>query len=154
MKQPVLEYRLRKGNETYEAIYHYPDIELEQILARRECEFFVKEGVTYRQLSSAIEGNRFILYVEIYEEEPVTDPLFPPERLVLEIRELNPRNNHPILKIEHHDYHLDILSVIGSVYYYIDGAEWERDSAEIDEDRYVYILYVKATGYKLEEESQ
>ncbi|MGM0752805.1 MAG: hypothetical protein ACQET6_12840 [Bacillota bacterium] len=154
MKQPVLEYRLRKGNDTYEAIYHYPDIELEQILARRECEFFVKEGVTYRQLSSAIEGNRFILYVEVYEEEPVKDPLFPPEGLILEIRELNSRSNHPILKVEHHDYHLDILSVIGSVYYYIDGVEWERDSAEIDEDRYVYILYVKATGYKLEEERQ
>jgi hypothetical protein len=154
MKQPVLEYRLRKGNDTYEAIYHYPDIELEQILARRECEFFVKEGVTYRQLSSAIEGNQFILYVEMYEEEPVKDPLFPPKGLVLEIRELNSRSNHPILKIEHHDYHLDILSVIGSVYYYIEGVEWERDSAEIDEDRYVYILYVKATGYKLEEERQ
>ena len=152
MKEPILEYRLRKGNDTFEAIYHYRNIELEQILARRECEFFVKEGVTYRQLSSAIEGNQFIIYVEIYEEEPLKDPLFPPERLVLEIRELNQRKNNPILKIEHHDHHLDILSVIGSVYYYIDGAEWERDSAEIDEDRYVYIVYVKATGYKLEEE--
>ncbi|UXH42964.1 hypothetical protein N5C46_14845 [Rossellomorea vietnamensis] len=152
MEAPILEYRLRKGNDTFEAIYHYQDIELEQILARRECEFFVKEGVTYRQLSSAIEGNLFIIYVETYEEEPLKDPLFPPERLVLEIRELNQRKNNPILKIEHHDYHLDILSVIGSVYYYIDGVEWERDSAEIDEDRYVYILYVKTTGYKLEEE--
>ncbi|NMH70751.1 hypothetical protein HF072_18400 [Bacillus sp. RO3] len=152
MKEPILEYRLRKGNNTFEAIYHYPEIELEQILTRRECEFFVKEGVTYRQLSSAIEGNRFILYVELYEEEPLKDPLFPPEGLILEIRELNPRKQNPILKIEHHDDHLDILSVIGSVYYYIDGNEWERDSAEIDEDRYVYILYVKATGYKLEEE--
>ncbi|MFI8687860.1 hypothetical protein [Rossellomorea sp. NPDC077527] len=152
MKEPLLEYRLRKGNDSYEPIYHYPDIELEQILARRECEFFVKEGVTYRQLSSSIEGNIFVIYVETFEEEPLKDPLFPPERLVLEIRELNHRKNNPILKIEHHDYHLDILSVIGSVYYYIDGVEWERDSAEIDEDRYVYILYVKATGYKLEEE--
>ncbi len=152
MKEPILEYRLRKGNDTFEAIYHYPNIELEQILARRECEFFVKEGVTYRQLSSAIEGNQFILYVEVYEEEPLKDPLFPPEGLILEIRELNLRNNNPVLKIEHHDHHLDILSVIGSIYYYIDGAEWERDSAEIDEDRYVYIVYVKATGYKLEEE--
>ncbi|OXS60841.1 hypothetical protein B0G93_107122 [Bacillus sp. V-88] len=152
MKAPILEYRLRKGNDTFEAIYHYRDIELEQILARRECEFFVKEGITYRQLSSAIEGDLFIIYVETYEEEPLNDPLFPPEGLVLEIRELNQRKNNPILKIEHHDYHLDILSVIGSVYYYIDEVEWERDSAEIDEDRYVYILYVKATGYKLEEE--
>jgi hypothetical protein len=154
MTRPLLEYRLLKGMNGYEPIFHYPDIELEQILARRECEFFVKEGVTYRQLSSAKEGNLFLIYVEIYEEEPVTDPLFPPPGLKLEIRELNPRKNHPILKQETYEDHLDILSVIGSVYTYIDQTEYERDSAEIDEDRSVYILYVKSTGEMLEEEAQ
>ncbi|XXM72128.1 hypothetical protein ACQ0QQ_21050 [Lysinibacillus sphaericus] len=154
MSRPLLEYRLLKSMGGYEPIFHYPDIELGQILARRECEFFVKEGVTYRQTSSAKEGDLFLIYVDKYEEEPVTDPLFPPQGLLLEIRELNPRKNHPILKQETYVDHLDILSVIGSVYTYIDGREYERDSAEIDEDRSVYILYVKATGETLKEETQ
>ena len=154
MKQPILEYRVRKGSNHYEPIFHYPNIELEQILTRRECEFFVKNGVTYRQLSSAKENELFIIYVEVFEEEPPVDPLLPSEGLLLEIRELNSRKNHPILKTESYDFHLDILSVIGSVYYYINGVEWERDSAEIDEDRFVYIMYVNATGYELEEGKQ
>jgi hypothetical protein len=154
MTRPLLEYRLLKGLNSFEPIFHYPDIELEQILARRECEFFVKDGVTYKQISSAKEGSLFLIYVEIYEEEPVTDPLFPPQGLMLEIRDLDSRGNHPILKQEKYEDHLDVLSMIGSVYTYIDGAEYERDSAEIDEDRSVYILYVKATGEKLEEEAK
>ncbi|MCA1054908.1 hypothetical protein LCM10_07900 [Rossellomorea aquimaris] len=154
MTRPILEYRLLKGMNGFEPIFHYPDIELGQILARRECEFFVKEGITYKQRSSAKEGNLFLIYVDTYEEEPVTDPLFPPPGLLLEIRELDQRKNHPILKQETYEDHLDILSVIGSVYIYIDGHEYERDSAEIDEDRSVYILYVKATGETLKEEAR
>ena len=67
----TLEYRLKKGKDEFVPIYHYPDIDLEQILARRECEFFVKEGITYKQLSSAIEDHLFVIYLEVYEEDPL-----------------------------------------------------------------------------------
>ena len=59
-----LEYRLLKPDDTFVSIYHYQSIELEQILARRECEFFVKEGVTYKQTSSAVEDDIHIVYVK------------------------------------------------------------------------------------------
>ena len=45
--------------------------------------------------------------------------------------------------------HIDVLSMIGSVYTYYQGMEWKRDSAEIDEDRKVYVLYVTPTGYTI-----
>jgi hypothetical protein len=45
---------------------------------------------------------------------------------------------------------LDVLSYIGTVYTYYNGWEWERDSAEIDEDRSVYSLYVTKTGVTYE----
>lgn len=62
-----LEYRLLKPDDTFVSIYHYQSIELEQILARRECEFFVKEGVTYKQTSSAVEDDIHIIYVKEHE---------------------------------------------------------------------------------------
>src|SRR6478752_1207274 len=65
-----LEYRLLKPDDTFVSIYHYQSIELEQILARRECEFFVKEGVTYKQTSSAVEDDIHIIYVKEHEHGP------------------------------------------------------------------------------------
>lgn len=146
----VLEYRLQKGTGHFVPIYHYVDIDLQQILARRECEFFIKEGVTYKQLSSAIEGELFVIYVELYEEKPLEHEYHVQEGIKLEIRECNARQNYPLLYSEYVSNHLDVLSVIGNVYTYIKGHEWERDSAEIDEDREVYVLYVTSTGYRLE----
>ena len=57
-------------------------------MARRECEFFIKEGITYKQLSSGLEENVFVIYVEIYEEDPIEEPDTSGERIKLEIREL------------------------------------------------------------------
>jgi len=150
-RNAVLEYRLHKGNDHFVPIYHYPEIELEQILARRECEFFVKNGVTYRQLSSAIEANLFIIYVELYEEDPIEGELLSEDGILLEVRELNTIKNHPLISSEYVTNHLDVLSTIGSVYTYHYGKEWERDSAEIDEDRKAFVLYVTPTGYSITE---
>lgn len=145
----ILEYRLQKGPEQFVPIYHYPGIDLEQILARRECEFFVKEGVTYKQLSSAIENDLFVIYVEVYEEGLIEKEEDPKQGIKLEVRELNARKKHPLITSKYMTNHLDVLSVIGSVYTYDYGKEWERDSAEIDEDRKVYVLYVTPTGYTM-----
>jgi hypothetical protein len=145
----ILEYRLQKRKDEFEPIYHYPQIELPQILARRECEFFIKDGITYKQLSSAIEEKVFVIYVEIYEEDPIEEPDFIGESLKLEIREYNALKDYPLIKTEWPTDHLEVLSKIGSIYTYHDGKEWERDSAEIDEDRKTYVLYVTPTGYKI-----
>lgn len=146
----ILEYRLRNFKDEFIPIYHYPNIELDQILARRECEFFIKEGITYKQLSSAIEDHLFVIYVEKYEEDPPLEPAPQQTGIKLEIRELNALKDHPLLYTRQAMNHLEILSVIGSIYTYYDNKEWERDSAEIDEDRMVYVLYVTPTGYKIQ----
>lgn len=145
----VLEYRLKKGANQFVPIYYYSDIDLGQILARRECEFFVKGGITYKQLSSAVENQLFVIYVEVYEEGPIEVEQHKLNAVTLEIRELDVRKSHPLIATVSFDNHLDVLSIIGSVYTYCDGKEWERDSAEIDEDRKVYVLYTTATGYMM-----
>ncbi len=149
MNSVILEYRLQKSKDEFIPIYHYPNIELQQILARRECEFFIKEGITYKQLSSAIEDDLFVIYVEKYEEDPVLEPAPSQTGIELEIRELNARQDHPLILTRQAMDHLEVLSIVGSIYTYYNGREWERDSAEIDEDRKVYVLYVTPTGYKI-----
>jgi len=150
-RNAILEYRLRKGNDHFIPIYHYPEIELEQILARRECEFFVKDGITYKQLSSAIEDHLFIIYVEKVEEGPLEPEMLSQDGILLEVRELNAIKGHPLITSEYLTNHLDVLSTIGSVYTYHHQKEWERDSAEIDEDRKAFVLYVTPTGYAITE---
>lgn len=149
----VLEYRLWKGNEEYSPLYYYDNIEIEQILARRECEFFVKNGVTYKQLSSSIEKNIYVIYLELVEEGPQDEEFTSVGNLItLEIREYNALRNHPILDRLYLNNHIDVLSVIGSTYIYVKNKECERDSAELDEDRKMYVLYVSPTGYEWEDE--
>lgn len=148
----ILEYRLWKGNEQFTPLYYYEHIELEQILARRECEFYVKKGVTYKQVSSALEGDLCVIYVQIFEEGPIeTVKGANKDDLSLEIRELNALKNHPLVKILHFRTHLEILTIIGSTFTFVDEREWRRDSAELDEDRMVYVLYGTPTGYKWKE---
>lgn len=153
MKSTNLEYRLIKNKNEYEPLYHYNNIEIEQILARRECEFFVKEGITYKQDSSAIEDEKHIIYVEEYKKEPEdVEDITANGTIKLEIRELSDLMSHPLLASKYFTNHLEVLTYIGTIYIYINGVEWERDSAEIDEDRLVYVLYMTRTGYEWKED--
>ena len=150
MNTALLEYRLFKGRDSFESLFHY-ETTLDQVLARRECEFFVKDGTTYKQTSSAIEGDMHLIYVEKHDEgEKEKEEFNLNGTLKLEMRQFYSRKDHPVIKTLELERHIEILSYIGSLYHYIDGLEWERDSAEIDEDRRVYVLYLKQTGYKME----
>jgi hypothetical protein len=146
-----LEYRLLLDDETYELLYFYENIDLEQIIARRECEFFVKDGMTYKQLSSALEKEVFVIYVEKYCDGTKEDEV-DEQRLLLEVRELNEISNYPLITTLKLYTHLEVMSYIGSSFTYFHGKEWLRDSAEIDEDRKVYVLYVTPTGLILKQE--
>ncbi|MCZ8535941.1 hypothetical protein M9R32_01895 [Paenisporosarcina quisquiliarum] len=146
-----LEYRLYDRTSSYKPLFHYEEIDLHQVLARRECDFYVKEGTVYKQTSSAIEGDWHVIYVEKHEEgEKEKEEFNLNNTLKLEMRRFNKRENYPLLQTLEFEHHIDILSRIGSVYHYINGQEWEKDSAEIDEDRRVYVLYLMETGYKME----
>ena len=71
------------------------------------------------------------------------------KELSLKFANYNALRDHPLIVTEWPTDHLEVLSKIGSIYTYYDGKEWERDSAEIDEDRKTYVLYVTPTGYKI-----
>ncbi|GAB6464606.1 hypothetical protein bcgnr5390_64080 [Bacillus luti] len=56
-----LEYRLR--DET--PIYHFKEMEVEQIFAHRTTNRHVLDGKTYTSISSAVEDNLFVIYVDL-----------------------------------------------------------------------------------------
>ena len=84
-------------------------------------------------------------YLKVYEEDPLENDDILQAGIKLEIRELNALKEYPLIMSEMMTTHLEVLSVIGSVYTYIQDKEWERDSAEIDEDRKVYVLIEEKT---------
>ena len=147
-----LEYRLWLGEENYRLLYFYESIDLPQIITRRECEFFVKDGVTYRQVSSALECDTFVIYVEEYERGR-KEAEVESNGLRLEVRELDAENGHPVIATLELPSHLDVMAYIGNSFTYFHGKEWLRDSSEIDEDRKAYVLYVTATGFVIEGEN-
>lgn len=150
MSSLVLEYRLYENEHSFTPLYHYRFLSLDEVLARRECEFFVKDGVTYKQRSSALENeDYFLIYVDRYEDGPPAK--LETDRIKIEVRELNVLSDHPVLESYWLERHLDALAMLGTTYIYVEGREFMRDSAEVDEDRGMYVLYVTPTGLELED---
>ncbi len=109
MNSIVLEYRLYKNELSFEPLHHYTSLGLDEVLARRECEFFVKDGMTYKQRSSALEGDQyFLIYVDRYTEGPMDK--HETSDIKVEIRTLDDRFDNPLLEAYYVDRHLDALA--------------------------------------------
>jgi hypothetical protein len=147
----VLEYRLNDEFNDFPALYHYKNLEREQIYVRRECDLFVKDSVVYKQTSSALEDDRFVIYLEEEKREtPIhTGPTY--DKLVIEVREFKNIGERRILHTFHCFNHDEILGYLGNTYITLFQKEYCRVLAEVDEDRKAYILFVKATGVIMEE---
>ncbi|MGM7682385.1 hypothetical protein ACSVDA_09550 [Cytobacillus sp. Hm23] len=146
----VLEIRLNDRYKDYPALYHYKDIDREQIFVRRECEYYVKDGIVYEQVSSALEDDRFVLYVNKIGDDTIDPNTRVRENLCVEVREYRRIGEQKLLKIYDCRDHMDVLGYIGNTFIYIEGKEYKRSSVEADEDRQTYILYVNDTGTVLE----
>ena len=72
-KLQALEYRINDESENYPAIYHYQDLNKNEIYCRRRCDYFIKDGKIYRKTSSLLEEEVFVIYVEEDTEEELFD---------------------------------------------------------------------------------
>ncbi|RBW67823.1 hypothetical protein [Bacillus taeanensis] len=147
----VLEYRLNDEFNDFPALYHYKNLEREQIYVRRECELFVKDGIIYQQTSSALEDDRFVIYVEeTKKESPIrSGPTY--DNLVIEVREFKNIGERKILHTYHCFNHDEVLGYLGNTYITLSQKEYCRVLAEVDEDRKAYILFVEDTGLIIED---
>lgn len=142
---PRLEYRLVEDG--FPGLFHYTDISKEEIGVRFSCDYFIKNQVVYEKTSTALEDDLFVIYVERSATE-IPHPFHLTEgalgSVLLEIREVNDDlEDYPIIKVLEIPDLLTLLLYLQSNYINLNHREWEKTSAEIDEDRFVYVLYVK-----------
>lgn len=145
-----LEYRLNDEHHHYPAIYHYHSLHRHEVLCRKMCDYFVKDGEVYKKTSSAKEKDVHVIYVEkVLDEQPFQNTKTY-EHVTLEIRLLKETEPSPLLFTYHVSSHEEASDYFGNDYFQFGEYEYELVSTEIDEDRSTYVLYVDLTGYKYE----
>ncbi|MCV9884340.1 hypothetical protein [Metabacillus halosaccharovorans] len=144
-KSYKLEYRLNDERNHYPAIYHYSFSDPYEIFCRRLCDFFIKEKKVYKRTSSSLEDEYYVIYVEEETDEYVFEQAESYTHVSLEVRKYNEYSVSPLIFTYNLYSHEEALSLIGNDYLWIEEEEYEKISAEIDEDRSTYVLYMVRT---------
>jgi hypothetical protein len=151
-----LTYFLLRDDDSYEPLYTYKagSIDPNEIYARQLCEYFVANGKQYELVSNEMEQQTEMLIVK--EIGPAVtlqeERIYPNEGLRMEFRQYNSPSDMPLLyTLEVNRYgrgHWEIIRYLLKDYVDIPGIGIrKRDSAELDEDRHCYVMYVTPDTY-------
>ncbi|GAA4717072.1 hypothetical protein [Brevibacillus fulvus] len=145
-----LEYRLLDEQKQYPVLYYYNSIDNMEMAMRFACDYLVKDHRVYEKMSCAMEQDVGVIYVKISSEEQAVDYWNTAAnrwgQTQIELRHFREGTVHyPLLHTHYFRDEKEALLHLLSDYLYWDGQEWEKTSAEIDEDREVYILYVRSS---------
>jgi len=148
---PRFEYRLNDKTQDYPFLYYYENMNDIEAAMRFVCDYFVKDGKTWLKTSSAVEAAQFVLYVEKVEEDDAEQGNAKQAaltgRIAVEMREY--RENafeYPLIHQFAFDSQVQALAYLLADTMMLSGQEWEKTSAEIDEDRQAYVYYCRKTG--------
>lgn len=141
-----LEYRLLDDRGQYPVLYYYQDIDETEIAARFVCDYFVKDAVVYERQSCVMEPLTYVIYVKESQEAALEDKSAGQQRknIRIEIRHFSAEaENYPLLFSYEVKQNKEALLYLQSDYFMWSGQEWQKTSAELDEDRMVYVIYAK-----------
>lgn len=141
-----LEYRLLDEASGFPVQYFYDRIGKCEIAMRMNCDYFVKDSQVFEKTSCAIDGGVYVVYVQLADDEKVVDPSQKPDwkTIRIELREYKEDTAYyPVIHTYEFREDLEALLHLQSNFLYLYGKEWEKTSAEIDEDRKVYVWYGK-----------
>lgn len=142
-----LEYRLDEAKENYPALYHYQDIPVEELTLRLLCDFYIKQNQVYQHTWSMVEEEVYVIYVTRFANENLNTTLSSPSldgSIVLEIREFSQgQTEYPLLETKEFSLIQELSPYVLAAYRTLHGEVWETSSLEVDEDRRIYVLYVK-----------
>lgn len=150
-KMARLEYRLLDEANGYPVLFYYDRIDKEEVSLRFACDYLVKGHVVYENTSCAIEQGTYVIYVRHSTEETAVDYAERPSvrwgSIQIEMREYRENTRlYPLVHTFSFKDDDDALLHLQSDYLYLNGREWEKTSAEVDEDRQVYIFYARPAG--------
>ena len=145
---PRLEYRLLDPERNYPVLYYYNGMDKEEITLRFACDYLVKDQHVYEKMSCALEIGTYVIYVRRAEDEQVLDSqlVFAPdwEGIRMEVRHFREGTAHyPVVHTFHFHSDEDALLHLQCDFLFIDGQEWQKTSAEVDENRRVYVIYAQ-----------
>jgi len=143
-----MEYRLLDEARGYPVLFYYDNVNKDEVSLRFACDYLVKGHVVYEKTSCAIENGTYVIYVKRSTEEQAVDYAEAVSArwgsIQIEMREY--QENARVYPLVHTFYFKDdddALLHLQSDYLYVNGREWEKTSAEVDEDRQVYVYYAK-----------
>lgn len=147
----VLTYYIDKGSGQYEPFYEYfiPNVGIDEVYARQLCTYFIMRGTQYELVSTEMNGEKEVLVLkEVGRNLSGEDELsFRGKGLHVEFRSPNERENFRLLTRVPCSTHFDAIRfLLKDVVDIPHIGQKLVTSSEIDEDRGVYVLYVKDLG--------
>lgn len=141
----LLEYRLDDEEANYPTFFHLKGISPDEIHTRKLCEFFVYNDTVFVNSFTALEENCHVIYVK---KDPVEEGydypiIYNDNELCIEVRKAKGIGKREIIHSFDCHSHSEALSFATSDIIYIEGVEYRHVSFEIDQDRRVYVMYVK-----------
>lgn len=146
-----LTYYIDKGNGEYDPFYEYsvPTVGIDELYARQLCTYFIMKGQQYQLISNELDGGEDIVVIrDIGRNARVLDEkVFHGNGLNIEIRRFREDENYKLLSIIPCQTHFDIIRYLTKDVINVTGlGQKQVTSTEIDEDRGVYVLYIKDLG--------
>ncbi|MFC4323123.1 hypothetical protein [Litchfieldia salsa] len=140
-----LVYYIKTGS-SHEPFYEYKKgaINEDEIYARQLCEYFIKDGKEYELYSNEMKSSDEVL---IIQEKGIVET-FSDEKtynagIHLEVRQFKNIGEMSLLHTFHLNTHWEVMRYLLKDIIDIPGLrQMVRDSAEIDEDRRCYVIYV------------
>lgn len=144
-------YYLKDRNGKYRPLYEYnvSEVGIDELYARQLCTYFIMKGNQYELISNEMDGEEEILVVRESGRNVTTADEFSyrGKGLNIEIRRFRESENYKRIAIIPCQTHFDIIRFLVKDIVDIPGiGQMAVTSTEIDEDRGVYVIYVKDIG--------
>ncbi|RSD25471.1 RNA helicase [Mesobacillus subterraneus] len=143
-----LTYFIHDGKGNYEPFYEYtiPQVGLDEFYARQLCTYFIVKGSQYELISNEMDGDEEILVLEDRgrNHSVLDEKNYRGLGIHVEFRRYQERENYKLLTAVPCSTHLDVIRYLLKDVTEIPGfGQMAVTSTEIDEDRGVYVVYVK-----------
>lgn len=143
-----LTYFIHDGHGNYEPFYEYSidKVGLDEFYARQLCTYFIIRGQQYELISNEMDGDDEILVLEDRgrNQSGTEEKGYRGLGIHVEFRSFQERENYKLLTATPCKTHLEVIRYLLKDICDVPGfGQMAVTSTEIDEDRGVYILYVK-----------
>ena len=143
-----LTYFIDRGNNEYKSFYEYtiPNVGEDELYARQLCTYLILKGRQYQLMSNEMQGEEEILVLtELGQNETILDEKYYHDKgLNIEFRRYRKEENYRLISTIPCSTHFEVLRyLLKDVVEIPEFGQFFMTSTELDEDRSVYVIYVK-----------